>query len=64
MPLKTRSKSKVGSGAQALVAELFQKDVRTVSEHLQNICKEGVPVPAATIRKFRMVHLEGALSAR
>lgn len=27
--------------AQALMAELFQKDVRTISEHLVNIYEEG-----------------------
>jgi hypothetical protein len=45
--------------SQALMAELFQKDVRTINEHLQNVYKEGELHPGATIRKFRIVHLEG-----
>jgi len=44
---------------QALMAELFQKDVRTINEHLQNIFTEGELALAATIRKFRIVRFEG-----
>ncbi|MBI5868983.1 MAG: virulence RhuM family protein [candidate division Zixibacteria bacterium] len=44
---------------QALLAELFQKDVRTINEHLVNIFEEGELSRAATIRKFRIVRLEG-----
>jgi hypothetical protein len=44
---------------QALLAELFQKDVRTINEHLGNIFEEGELSREATIRKFRMVRLEG-----
>lgn len=44
---------------QRLLAELFQKDVRTVNEHIQNIFEEGELEPAATIRKFRIVQVEG-----
>lgn len=44
---------------QALIAELFQKDVRTINEHLQNIYEEAELDPAATIRKFRIVRREG-----
>ena len=46
--------------SQALIAELFQKDVRTINEHLQNIFEERELVPDATIRKFRIVRPEGA----
>ena len=45
--------------SQALIAELFQKDVRTVNEHLQNIYDEGEIEERATIRKFRIVRREG-----
>ncbi len=45
---------------QKLMAELFQKDVRTVNEHIQNIFEEGELMPGATIRKFRIVQPEGA----
>ena len=44
---------------QALLAELFQKDVRTINEHLQNIYSEGELSREATIRKFRIVRSEG-----
>ena len=45
---------------QALIAELFEKDVRTINEHLMNIFEEGELRRDATIRKFRIVRLEGA----
>jgi hypothetical protein len=44
---------------QALIAELFDKDVRTINEHLVNIFDEGELRREATIRKFRMVRIEG-----
>jgi hypothetical protein len=44
---------------QALIAELYGKDVRTINEHLQNLFEEGELDPAATIRKFRIVRREG-----
>ncbi len=44
---------------QAQMAELFQKDVRTVNEHLVNIFDEGELDREATIRKFRIVRTEG-----
>jgi len=46
--------------SQALIAELFQKDVRTINEHLGNIFEEGELNPEATVRKFRIVRLEGS----
>lgn len=44
---------------QALMAELFQKDVRTINEHLANIYDEGELTREATIRRFRIVRTEG-----
>ena len=44
---------------QKLMAELFQKDVRTINEHIQNIFEEGELSPNSTIRKFRIVQTEG-----
>ncbi|MFH1902542.1 MAG: virulence RhuM family protein [Candidatus Omnitrophota bacterium] len=44
---------------QALIAELFQKDVRTINEHLVNIFEEGELSRKATIRIFRIVRREG-----
>jgi len=46
--------------SQRLMAELFQKDVRTINEHIQNIYKEGELEPESTIRKFRIVQREGS----
>ncbi len=43
---------------QRLMADLFQKDVRTVNEHIKNIFNEGELEPEATIRKFRIVRHE------
>jgi len=45
--------------SQAQMAELFQKDVRTISEHIQNIYEEGELEQNPTIRKFRIVQTEG-----
>lgn len=45
--------------SQALMAELYQKDVRTINEHLKSIYGEGELTPEATIRKFRIVRREG-----
>ena len=44
---------------QALIADLFQKDVRTINEHLMNIFEESELRREATIRKFRIVRQEG-----
>ncbi|MBF0106943.1 MAG: virulence RhuM family protein [Deltaproteobacteria bacterium] len=44
---------------QSLIAELFQKDVRTINEHLVNIFEEGELNREATIRNFRIVRTEG-----
>ena len=44
---------------QKLMAELFQKDVRTINEHIKNIFDEGELDPDPTIRNFRIVQKEG-----
>jgi len=41
--------------SQRLLAELFQKDVRTVNEHIKNIYDECELLPESTIRKSRIV---------
>ena len=46
--------------SQALIAGLFGKDVRTVSEHVSNIFDDNELQPQATVRKFRIVQREGA----
>jgi len=45
---------------QKLIAVLFEVDVRTVSEHLQNIFASGELKEETTIRNFRTVQKEGA----
>lgn len=45
---------------QRLMAELFQKDLRTINEHISNVYDEGELEPQTTIRKFRIVQTEGA----
>ena len=44
---------------QAQMAELFDKDVRTINEHIGNIYVEDELTRAATIRKFRILRQEG-----
>ena len=44
---------------QKLIADLFQVSVKTVNEHLINICDEGELAPEAVIRKFRITAAEG-----
>jgi len=44
---------------QLQMAELFEKDVRTVNEHIKNIYKTGELGQKSTIRKFRIVRQEG-----
>lgn len=44
---------------QKVMAELFQKDVRTINEHIRNLFDERELGPDSTIRKFRIVQTEG-----
>ena len=44
---------------QKMMAELFDVDVRTISEHLQNIFKSGELSKNSTVRKIRTVQNEG-----
>jgi hypothetical protein len=45
--------------SQKLMAELFQKDVRTINEHIKNIFSQGELVPESVIRKFRITAADG-----
>jgi len=49
---------------QKLMSELFDKDIRTINEHIKNIYEEGELEPKATIRKFRIVQIEEARQVR
>jgi hypothetical protein len=44
---------------QKQMAELFQKDVRTINEHIQNVFEEGELSPRSVIRKFRITAADG-----
>jgi hypothetical protein len=44
---------------QAQIGELYQKDVKTINEHLLNIYEEKELAESSTIRKFRIVRMEG-----
>ena len=43
---------------QKQIAELFDKDVRTVNEHIKKIYKDEKLLEDSTIRKFRIVQKE------
>lgn len=47
---------------QKLMAQLFQKDVKTINHHILAIFDEGELDPVSTIRKFRIVQTEGTRS--
>jgi prophage maintenance system killer protein len=44
---------------QKQMAQLFQKDVRTVNEHIKNIFAEDELVPKSVIRNFRITAADG-----
>lgn len=44
---------------QKAIAELYQKGVNTINEHIKNIFEEGELEDEATIRKNRIVQTEG-----
>lgn len=45
--------------SQKGMAEMFQKDVRTISEHIRNIFEEGELHPDSVIRNFRITAADG-----
>lgn len=45
--------------SQSQMSELFQKDVRTISEHIQNVFREGELREDPVIRKFRITANDG-----
>lgn len=49
---------------QAQMAELFGKNIRTVSEHIRNVFKEKELAEASVIRKFRITARESARNYR
>ncbi|MEN8132390.1 MAG: virulence protein RhuM/Fic/DOC family protein [Pseudomonadota bacterium] len=49
---------------QKQMAELFDKDIRTINEHIGNVFEESELEREATIRKFRIVRQEGKRQVR
>ncbi len=47
--------------SQAQMVKLFDRDKRTISEHIRNIFKEGELVEAAVVRKFRTNAADGKM---
>ncbi len=45
--------------SQKQMAELFDKSIKTINEHIKNIYKEGELEENSTIRKFQTVQKEG-----
>lgn len=45
--------------SQKMIANLYQKNVRTINEHIKTIFDEHELEPDSTIRKFRIVQTEG-----
>ncbi len=45
--------------SQKQMADLFDKNVPNINEHISNLFSEGELEPASTIRKFRIVRQEG-----
>ena len=45
--------------SQAQMSDLFNKNKRTISEHINNVFKEGELERDPTVRKFRTVQIEG-----
>ncbi len=45
--------------SQAQMAELFDRNIPTINEHIKNVFKTAELSPSRTIRKFRIVQIEG-----
>lgn len=45
--------------SQKMMSMLFDDSIKTINEHLQNIYESGELEKEATVRKFRMVQIEG-----
>jgi hypothetical protein len=46
--------------SQKQMAELFDKDIRTINEHIKNVFSDGELVEGSTIRNFRIVQKEAS----
>ena len=59
LELKTSIDSETIWLTQKQIAELFDKDIRTINEHIKFIYKEEELVETSTIRNFRILQKEG-----
>ncbi len=57
--LEVRLQDETAWLTQKRMAELFQKNVCTINEHIQNIFDEGELTPESVIRKFRITADDG-----
>ncbi len=57
--LKVKFKQETVWLSQKQMAELFDKNIRTINEHIQNIYREHELNKGSTVRKFRTVQIEG-----
>ena len=58
-PVEVRLEGETVWLSQKQMAELFGRDLRTISEHVGNVYEEDELGREATIRKFRIVRQEG-----
>lgn len=63
-PVEVRLEGETVWLSQKQMAELFGKDLRTISEHVGNVYEDGELGREATIRKFRIVRQEGNRQVR
>ena len=49
---------------QKAIAELFHKGVNTINEHIENIYSEGELKELSTIRRNRIIQIEGERKVR
>ena len=62
LELRGDSKNETVWANQAQIAEAFNVDVRTVSEHIKNIYKTKELAQGSTVRNIRIVQTEGKRS--
>ncbi|WP_205655572.1 RhuM family protein [Alcanivorax sp. 24] len=58
-PVEVRLEGETVWLSQKQMAELFDKNVRTINEHVKNVFKEGELVEDSVIRKFRITAADG-----
>lgn len=57
--IEVRMKDETVWLTQKQMANLFDKDVRTINEHIKNVFSERELAENSTVRKFRIVQKEG-----